>query len=67
MEIGEAPKGTIGAVNEGEAGHTKLEDMIKELSGTLTSIKHEQDYMHVRLESLAWVSIWMIYEKFILF
>ncbi|XP_058461258.1 transmembrane emp24 domain-containing protein 2 [Malaya genurostris] len=48
MEIGEAPKGTIGAVNEGEVGHTKLEDMIKELSGTLTSIKHEQDYMHVR-------------------
>ncbi|XP_065087469.1 transmembrane emp24 domain-containing protein 2 [Ochlerotatus camptorhynchus] len=48
MEIGDAPKGTIGAVNEGEAGHTKLEDMIKELSGTLTSIKHEQDYMHVR-------------------
>lgn len=51
MEIGEAPKGTIGAVNEGEAGHTKLEDMIKELSGTLTSIKHEQDYMHVRSKS----------------
>ncbi|XP_055535393.1 transmembrane emp24 domain-containing protein 2 [Wyeomyia smithii] len=48
MEIGETPKGTIGAVNEGEVGHTKLEDMIKELSGTLTSIKHEQDYMHVR-------------------
>ncbi|XP_052872691.1 transmembrane emp24 domain-containing protein 2 [Anopheles bellator] len=48
MEIGEAPKGTVGAVNEGEAGHTKLEDMIRELSGTLTSIKHEQDYMHVR-------------------
>ncbi|XP_055596540.1 transmembrane emp24 domain-containing protein 2 [Uranotaenia lowii] len=48
MEIGEAPKGTIGAANEGEAGHTKLEDMIKELSGTLTGIKHEQDYMHVR-------------------
>ena len=47
MEIGEAPKGTVGAVNEGEAGHTKLEDMIRELSGTLTSIKHEQDYMHV--------------------
>ncbi|XP_053675376.1 transmembrane emp24 domain-containing protein 2 [Anopheles nili] len=48
MEIGEAPKGTVGAVNEGEAGHIKLEDMIRELSGTLTSIKHEQDYMHVR-------------------
>lgn len=54
MEIGEAPKGTIGAVNEGEAGHSKLEDMIKELSGTLTSIKHEQDYMHV--SSMRWTT-----------
>jgi p24 family protein beta-1 len=48
MEIGEAPKGTVGAVKEGEAGHSKLEDMIRELSGTLTGIKHEQEYMHVR-------------------
>lgn len=47
MEIGEAPKGTPGAANEGDAGHTKLDDMIKELSGTLTSIKHEQEYMNV--------------------
>jgi hypothetical protein len=49
MEIGEAPKGTVGAVKEGEAGHTKLEDMIRELSGTLTGIKHEQEYMHVSI------------------
>lgn len=48
MDIGEAPKGTVGAVNESEAGHTKLEDMIRELSGTLTSVQHEQEYMHVR-------------------
>lgn len=48
IEIGEAPKGTVGAVNEGEAGHTKLEDMIRELAGTLTGVKHEQEYMHVR-------------------
>lgn len=48
IEIGEAPKGTIGAVNEDEAGHTKLEDMIRELAGTLTGVKHEQEYMNVR-------------------
>uniref|UniRef100_A0A336KJ29 CSON010507 protein n=1 Tax=Culicoides sonorensis TaxID=179676 RepID=A0A336KJ29_CULSO len=48
MEIGEAPKGTPGAPGEADAGHTKLEDMIRELSGTLTGIKHEQEYMHVR-------------------
>lgn len=47
MEIGEAPKGTQGAPGESDAGHTKLEDMIRELSGTLTGIKHEQEYMHV--------------------
>lgn len=48
MEIGEAPRGPSGAAKEEEAGHTKLDDMIKELSGTLTTIKHEQDYMNVR-------------------
>lgn len=48
MEISEAPTGTQGAPVEGEAGHTKLEDMIRELSGSLVSIKHEQEYMHIR-------------------
>jgi hypothetical protein len=28
--------------------HNKLQDMIKELSTTLTGVKHEQDYMQVR-------------------
>lgn len=50
MEVGEAPRGTPGAVNEADAGHVKLEDMIRELSGSLTSVKHEQEYMHVRDE-----------------
>ncbi|XP_059613364.1 transmembrane emp24 domain-containing protein 2 [Phlebotomus argentipes] len=52
MDIGETPKtnGSQGGAPEGDAdtSHTKLDDMIKELSGTLTSIKHEQEYMHMR-------------------
>lgn len=28
--------------------HNKLQDMIKELSTTLTGVKHEQEYMQVR-------------------
>lgn len=37
-----------GAPGEQEAGHTKLDDMIRELSGSLVGIKHEQEYMHIR-------------------
>jgi len=48
MEISETPKAVTGAANEEEGGHAKLEDMIRELAGTLTSIKHEQEYMNVR-------------------
>lgn len=48
MEISEAPTGTQGAPVEGEAGHTKLEDMIRELSSSLVGVKHEQEYMHIR-------------------
>lgn len=48
MEIGDAPSRPPGAENEADAGHTKLEDMIRELATTLTSVKHEQDYMQVR-------------------
>ncbi|CAG0884640.1 unnamed protein product [Cyprideis torosa] len=45
MDIGEKPeeKG-----EGGDASETKLEDMIKELSMSLTSVKHEQEYMEVR-------------------
>ncbi|KAJ6638620.1 Transmembrane emp24 domain-containing protein 2 [Pseudolycoriella hygida] len=48
VDIGEAPSGPVGAANEADAGHTKLEDMIRELAGTLTGVKHEQEYMNVR-------------------
>ncbi|XP_005183552.2 transmembrane emp24 domain-containing protein 2 [Musca domestica] len=48
IDVGESPHRAPGAPGEDEVGHTKLEDMIRELSGTLTSVKHEQEYMHVR-------------------
>jgi hypothetical protein len=48
MEISEAPTGTQGAPGEDQAGHTKLDDMIRELSSSLVGIKHEQEYMHIR-------------------
>ncbi|EDV92427.1 transmembrane emp24 domain-containing protein 2 [Drosophila grimshawi] len=48
IEKGDAPQRAPGAPGEEEVGHTKLEDMIRELSGTLTNVKHEQEYMHVR-------------------
>lgn len=47
IELGEPPQRAPGAPGQEEVGHTKLEDMILELSGTLTSVKHEQEYMHV--------------------
>ncbi|XP_034478374.1 transmembrane emp24 domain-containing protein 2 [Drosophila innubila] len=48
IELGEPPQRAPGAPGQEEVGHTKLEDMILELSGKLTSVKHEQEYMHVR-------------------
>lgn len=51
IDVGEAPQRAPGAPGEEEVGHTKLEDMIRELSGTLTSVKHEQEYMHVSVPS----------------
>ncbi|XP_045584137.1 transmembrane emp24 domain-containing protein 2 isoform X2 [Procambarus clarkii] len=32
----------------GDAGSSKMEDMIRELSAALSGVKHEQDYMEVR-------------------
>lgn len=49
IDVGEPAPRSPGAPGEEEVGHTKLEDMIRELSGTLTSVKHEQEYMHVSL------------------
>lgn len=48
LDVGEPLQRAPGAPGEDEANHTKLEDMIRELSGTLTSVKHEQEYMHIR-------------------
>jgi len=45
MDIGDAPKDEA---SESEAHHSKLEEMIKELSTSLMGVKHEQDYMEVR-------------------
>lgn len=39
----------IDAQKDAEGAPTKLEDMIRELSGALTGIKHEQEYMQVSL------------------
>ncbi|CAG9559097.1 unnamed protein product [Danaus chrysippus] len=47
LEVGDAPNKNTGEKEE-EANHNKLEDMIKELSTTLKTVKHEQEYMQVR-------------------
>lgn len=75
IDILETPKsGQPGAPKEEEIGHTKLEDMIRELSGTLTAVKHEQEYMHVRDKihrsinesTNGRVVIWSVFEALIL-
>ncbi|XP_018329110.1 transmembrane emp24 domain-containing protein 2-like [Agrilus planipennis] len=45
MQIGESAKHEE---NQGEESSTKLEDMIRELSGALTGVKQEQEYMQLR-------------------
>merc|ERR1712080_505373 len=50
MDTMEAPEpGTPGKDGEDEPSHNKLEDMIKELGTALTGVKHEQEYMSVRV------------------
>lgn len=48
MDVGENEKKDPSAEGAENAGDTKLEDMIKELSAALSGVKHEQDYMEVR-------------------
>lgn len=44
MEIGEAPS----TENKDDPDHNKIEQMIKELTASLSGVKHEQEYMSVR-------------------
>nr|CAG4636500.1 EOG090X0D99 [Eubosmina coregoni]SVE70051.1 EOG090X0D99 [Eubosmina coregoni] len=54
--------------------HTKLEEMIKELSGALRTVKHEQDYMNLRERvhrtinesTNSRVVMWSFFEAFVL-
>ncbi|XP_045584140.1 transmembrane emp24 domain-containing protein 2 isoform X4 [Procambarus clarkii] len=50
LDVGEESKASPDAANteEGDAGSSKMEDMIRELSAALSGVKHEQDYMEVR-------------------
>lgn len=51
LEVGDAPKeAVVDGVEKSaaETNHSKLEDMIKDLSSQLTGVKHEQEYMQVR-------------------
>lgn len=74
IDVGEAPKAESGAANQEEANHTRLEDMIRELAGTLSAVKHEQDYMSVRDKmhrainesTNSRVMLWSVFEAFIL-
>ncbi|XP_055855392.1 transmembrane emp24 domain-containing protein 2 [Episyrphus balteatus] len=74
IDVGEPAPRSPGAPGEDEVGHTKLEDMIRELSGTLTSVKHEQEYMHVRDKihrsvnesTNSRVVLWSTFEAFVL-
>ncbi|GAB6030122.1 Transmembrane emp24 domain-containing protein 2 [Chamberlinius hualienensis] len=45
VDVGEAVKESP---SDGDGEKNKLEDMIKELSTSLTGVKHEQEYMEVR-------------------
>jgi len=47
MDIGDKPKADVDKDSD-DAHHSKLEDMINELSTALTGVKHEQEYMEVR-------------------
>lgn len=73
MDVGEPPK----EINEGDkeqADHDKMENIINELSVSLTSVKHEQEYMTVRdrihrsinESTNSRVMLWSIFEALVL-
>nr|CAG4651313.1 EOG090X0D99 [Simocephalus serrulatus]SVE94489.1 EOG090X0D99 [Simocephalus serrulatus] len=72
MDVGEPlPELSQDASN---GNHTKLEEMIKELSGALRTVKHEQDYMNLRERvhrtinesTNSRVVMWSFFEAFVL-
>jgi len=72
MDIGDAP--TAHDADAASTNHTKLEEMIKELSSALRTVKHEQDYMAVRERvhrqinesTNSRVVLWSFFEAFVL-
>nr|CAG4652155.1 EOG090X0D99 [Triops cancriformis] len=76
MEVGETPikDATVTGAEGNSTSHNKLEDMIKELSSALRSVKHEQDYMEVRERihravnenTNSRVVLWSFFEAFVL-
>ncbi len=64
----------INATSKLDGNHTKLEEMIKELSGALRTVKHEQDYMNLRERvhrtinesTNSRVVMWSFFEAFVL-
>jgi len=49
MDVGPHPQAPGSPPESGqEVDHNKLEEMVRELSTALTSVKHEQEYMEVR-------------------
>ncbi|CAF0736533.1 unnamed protein product [Adineta ricciae] len=77
MEVADKPKLELGTETGSDnvtARHSKLEELIAELSGTLTNVKHEQEFMEVRdrihrsinENTNSRVVMWSCFEAFIL-
>ncbi|CAF0922887.1 unnamed protein product [Rotaria sordida] len=77
MEVGDAPKLDIAPGATGDnitLHHNKLEELVAELSASLTNVKHEQEFMEVRERihrainenTNSRVVMWSCFEAFIL-